>query len=689
MVAYYKTEVPFLRLILFFIVGITCSISLNLKPNFTFELSFYLLCAISSFCILFYQRFKLYLKRDFTGVLIYFTVAIAGLVITNNRKDIYKEQHFSKFEAAELIGVVDNSPKTKGDIARFTLKVKANVNHRKIKPTLGLLLVALRFDSTKNFNLKYGDQIILKAKYQETEPPYNFAEFNYRRYLQLQNIYHQTFINQKQIAIIDTNQGNPIIAFALKFREQQVAKINNYLKDKDARAVAATLILGYRESLDKDLLNTYSNTGTMHVLSVSGMHVGIVAVFLSYMLWFLNKSKKARFVKAIIIVMLVWFYALITGLAPSITRAAIMITFVIISRAKAKPVNIFNILGFSAFIILIYNPFALFNVGFQLSYMAVGGLIYLYPKVSSWCRPTNKSLKAIWAVMAVSIAAQIITAPFSLFYFHQFPVYFMLSNVFIVVPATLIMYIGFVFLMIAGFQPLAQPISTILEQVILFTNGGLKVIAQIPNANITQVWLDKYQVMLCYCLIIALAYSLKHVRFLRVSLLFATLFTLSISFKQLQNIKQKKVTFFSLRKNTAIALIQGKSAVLITDLPDNDFTYQFSIKPYLDSCQINNLKFVNPHQIPGEKTYSFAGKKLKIIDESGFNKIVTRQDWLLMSTNRIVNLKPIIATHQTKNLLIDGRNRDFVIENLKTQAAELKLPVKILKRAFAVEYKFD
>lgn len=688
MIAYYKTEVPFLRLVLCFIIGVAISINLNFAPDFIYEFTFYCSFSLCLLSAVFYQKLKLYLKRGFTGVLIYFTMFMAGIVITNQRKQIFQTTHFSKLRANELLVVVNENPKIKGDIARFNVNVKANVFDNTITASTGKLLIALRFDSTKNLSLNYGDLILIKAKYQTTEPSYNFAEFNYKRYLSFQNIYHQTFINQKQIALIDSNQGNPIIAFALKFRDKQVVKINEYLTDTGAKAVASTLILGYRETLDKELLTTYSNTGTMHVLSVSGMHVAIVAVMLNFLLGFMNRKKRLKIIKAIIIISLIWFYALVTGLAPSITRAAIMISFVLIAKAKARPVNVFNVLGFSAFVILLYNPFSLVNVGFQLSYIAVGGLIYLYPKVEAWYRPENKIIKAVWVVMAVSISAQLATAPLSLFYFHQFPVYFILSNVFIVLPATMIMYIGFAFLTAASIFPKLQLIALFLEKLIIFTNNGLQLIEGLPHANITQVWLNNYEVILSYFLLAVILFSTKHIKFLRLSCMLLALLVFSITFRKFQHIKQKNVAFFALRKNTAVAFIKGRSAVVLTDLANDEYTYLFSVKPYLDSCQINNLEFLNPHIIAGEKTYRFEEKSLKIIDETGFNKAPTKQDWLLLSTNKIVNIAPIVDANNFGTLLIDGRNRDFIIENIKSQANNLRLPVKTLKREFAVEYKF-
>ena len=172
-------------------------------------------------------------------------------------------------------------------------------------------MLALKFDTIQKLDLQYGDLCLIESKLKEIDPPYNPSEFNYKKYLSYQQIYHQSFINQKQLIKIDSNQGNPIKAFALNFRLQQVQKFNKYLKNEDAKAVAATLILGYRADLSQDILNAYGKTGTMHVLSVSGMHVAIVVVLLGYLLAF-NLEMDA---------IGIWF-----GLLAGLTVSAVLLT---------------------------------------------------------------------------------------------------------------------------------------------------------------------------------------------------------------------------------------------------------------------------------------------------------------------------------------------------------------------------
>ncbi len=688
MIAYYKTEVPFLRLLLFFISGISISIIFNLLPqNIWLVIWASLFITLISFAIRFKNQ-KVYLHSHFMGILIYLQMMISGIILCNQNKQIYWKSHFSNHPADELIITIDEEPRIKGDIARFNANVIGNISDGVFKPTKGKLLLAMRFDTTKTLNLNYGDELLIKAKYKATEQPYNPAEFNYKRYLSFKQIYHQTFINQKQTAKIDSNKCNPIKAFALKFRSQQVEKFKIFLPDKEAQAVASTLILGYRTDLSKDILDAYSKTGTMHVLSVSGMHVAIVVLLLDFLLSFMNKHTKWRIIKYILMIVLVWFYSLLAGLAPSIERSAIMITFILVAKAFNRKINIFNVIAIAALIILIENPFSVTDVGFQLSFIAVCGLIYLQPKISIIYQPQNKILQFCWSCISISIAAQLSTAPISLFYFHQFPVYFIISNLFITLPSILMMYVGISFLILSFVNPLAKLLGFILNEIIIFTNKGLIVIEQINYANITQIWMSLSEIILFYLILILTLKSIKEKRNLKFAMITFCLLTISKTYHHFQSLKQKQATFFSLRKNTAVAFINGRNAFLISDLNPNEYTYLFSVKPYLDSCQVNQIQFYNPHENKNEKLFTFDGRRLKIIhQEEEKNNSLDKVDWLMLSGDQIYDLTTILNQNKYDELFIDGKNRDFVIKNMEKQLIKHNLNTHVLKRNFAVELK--
>ena len=689
MIAYFKTEVPFLRLSIFFIAGLALSISFNLKSNFIWLVACGLLLAIISILSILYKRKKVYLNTYLSGFLLHVLLLILGIIFCNQHKEINFSNHFSKHPADQFIATILEEPKLKGDVARFTVAVKSNISNKKIFKTQGKLLLALRVDTTKISALHYGDLLLIKAKFTDTEPAYNPSEFNYKRHLSYQQIYHQSFINQKQVSKIGESYGNPIKAFALKFREQQVQKFKTYLPYKDAQSVASTLILGYRSDLSQDILNAYSKTGTMHVLSVSGMHVAIVVILLSFLLSFMDKTKKGRISKAIIMIALIWFYALISGLDPSVNRAAIMLTFILAAKARAQKVNIFNVIAISAFILLLINPFNITNVGFQLSFIAVAGLIYLQPKIYNLYDPQNKIVKIIWSCISVSIAAQLATTPISLYYFHQFPLYFIASNLFITLPAALIMYLGIAFLFCGWFVPLMKFLGLLLNDLITFTNDGLLLIEEFKFASISQIWMNSLEIFLFYLILTLFLISFKKPKYLKFALFFTGIFVLNMAYQHYEHAHQQQVMFFSLRKNTAIALIKGKNATLITDLDSNEFTYLFSVKPYLDSCKINYIQYVNPHLSKDEKIFNFENHRLKIINHQNKEFVKSKGDWLLLSGDYIYDITKVLEANQFQRILIDGKNRDFVIKGLQAQLITKKIKTDVLKRAYAIEIKLN
>jgi len=684
MIAYFKEEIPFFRYIWLFIAGVGISIYLD-KP-----VSYLLYYWITIFLLLISFLGISYLKRIFThnyvaGFITSLLFLLSGMLFCDSNKEIYHPKHFSKIASEQLIVVIDETPKIKGDIARFVVNVNRCINKNSLTIAKGNLLLAMRFDTLQSFGLKYGDQLIIKSKFKDTEPAYNPAEFNYKRFLAYKQIYHQSFINIKETKKIATEKGNPIIHEALIFREKQVDKFRKFLKFKDSQSVASTLILGYRAELDQHILDAYSKTGTLHILSVSGMHVAIVVLLLNFIFKPLQKYKYGKPVKLFLMIALIWFYSLIAGLAPSILRAALMLSLVLIARYFSKKVNTFNVISIAGFVLLLYDPFTLMNVGFQLSFLAVLGLIYLQPKIYKLFVFDNKIIDFFWSCAAVSIAAQLATTAISLYYFHQFPVYFIISNLYMTIPAVLIMYGGIFFLLFSFWEIAMQVLGYLLNYMIDYTNKGLIIIEQIPFANITQVWFNKTEILLFYAILIILISFRHKIIYLKIALCLAILFIGIHSYCTLNHIKQHKAVFFALRKNTAVAILKGRSAVLITDLDSMEYTYRFSVKPYLDSCRIVKVKFINPHHSLEEKIYFAGNKSLKIINHKNHTFNASKTDWLLLSGDKIYNTQQLLATHNAKKIFIDGKNRDFIIKGLVSQLQNTKANISVLKRQRAVE----
>jgi competence protein ComEC len=504
MIAKPKGEIPVVVLLLPFLAGIAICIS---YPSRYIE---WLLPALIFLSVIFiglnfaYNKFNIYKFRWLGGLLITVILFLLGCFITFKRNELNTTNHFSKKPSQYIIATKNSEPKIKNDLVRFTVAVNHTVSNNKPQPAGGTLMVTIKDEMAKK--LFYGEEILIPAKYTTIDPPYNPGEFNYKSYLAYKNIYYQAFLYPSQYSIIKAGQGNPVTAYALQTRQNLVKKLQANMKDTAAIAVASTLILGYKADLSNDILQAYSKTGTIHILSVSGGHVAIIYLLLSWMLGFLKRYKNGKVFMAVIIISLIWVYALLTGFSPAVCRAAIMLSFIIVGKTYSRYINTLNILAVSAFALLLYDPFLLADVGFQLSYLAVAGLVVLQPVIYNWLSVKNRVADKIWMACSVSLAAQIITFPLSAYYFHQFPVYFLLSNLLIIIPVSIILYAGILLLLLPQIDGLSKALSYITEHGIILMNKMLAFIEHALFASVNKIWLTTFEYLLLYVIILLIFY---------------------------------------------------------------------------------------------------------------------------------------------------------------------------------------
>ncbi|HTD98298.1 MAG TPA: ComEC/Rec2 family competence protein [Mucilaginibacter sp.] len=691
MIANHKGEIPFVILLLPFLAGIALGLHFSSALYVPFlEITLISLAIIFILLNIAYKQLKLYQFKWLGGVLVNSLLFLLGWVIVLNYSELNHKDHFSKKTSDFQLIRINNEPKLSGDLLRFTATVEENVLNGKRTLASGTLLITIKDSLAKN--LYYGDELLVPSSWQSVDPPFNPAEFNYKKYLANQNIHYQDFLYPGQYHLLKKNTGNSIIAYSLRLRQRLVEKFKTNMHNPEAIAVASTLILGYKADLSNDVLQAYSKTGTIHVLSVSGAHVAIIFVLLSFSLSFLDRFRYGRLVKAITIIILIWYYSLLTGFSPAVCRAAVMITMVIIGKTYNRHINTLNILALSAFFLLLYDPLFITDVGFQLSYLAVFGLIVLQPVVYNWLDLKNKWADKLWALCSVSIAAQVITFPLSVFYFHQFPVYFLVSNLFIVIPSVVIMYAGLAYLLLPSIPFISPLLAFILEKTILLMNKVLTIIEHTPYAGINKIWITIPEYLLLYGIIISLFYFLyeKRLWLLKLSLCFMLLLAVSISLKRWNNSRSESITFLSLRKHTGIVFKKGDQAVVLSDLSDTDKNYRYSVQPYLDSCQVGSLKIVDPNsdvQLPylakKGNFIQFENKKILL-----FNKQLQqinlpekiKSDYVYVSDNPKIDMSFINRNYGYDLLIIDNTNSNALINRLEEKAKETHINYRMLRR---------
>ena len=588
-----RSETMFVHLLFIYIAGILCA---YLFPSL-FAQHLYAGLAVVLFIGMLalnigYLRYKVYRYKLYWSPLLYLLIFFAAAWTYLIQVQTLQTRHFSRQQAKILKVVIDDEPQRKGNLFRFKAKVINTYGYPSTMTCIGKILVTVPIKNDSTTTFAYGDVLLVPANYQTISSPKNPGEFDYKSWLATHQVYHQLYLPPEKIYRLKQQAGNPLLSYAIKLRKQQVAFFEKTLHSPEAIAMASTLILGYRADLSKETLAAYSKTGTIHALSVSGMHVGIIYIVLHALLQFMDKSRWLKVSRTVLIISLIWFYALLTGLSPSVLRSAFMLSIFIIGKTMNRRSNSYNTMAFSAVALLIYQPLLLFDLGFQLSYLSVFGLIYLQPLLYQLVDFKWRWADKLWNYASLSIAAQLATFPLSVYYFHQFPVYFLFSNFFILLPVTLMMYLGLLMLLMK-----LELLAPLLEYTITFMNKGLSWIAELPFATISAIWLRPLELLLLSAVVIFSIQSFLKAQKYSLFIAASTLLWLqsSLSFRQLQRRQQQKTIVFKLYKHQAVAYIRGNHALLYTNLEPENPAYQYTIKPCLDLHQVSYLQIKNAH----------------------------------------------------------------------------------------------
>jgi competence protein ComEC len=531
----------------------------------------------------FYAQFKIYRYKAVLSVTFHLLLFVTGYALAIVKSEVLHADYFDKRTYSHLRIVVNEEPRLKGKVLMFKSKVIMGYDGLSSHKTTGNLLISIKLDSGSTLKIPYGTVLIIPNAVKATRANPNPATFDYKNWLATQHIHHQIFLNPGEIVFTKENEGVPLIKYALTLREREVQYFRKILKSDDVYSVASTLILGYRADLDEEVLSYYAKTGTIHALSVSGMHVGLIYVVLTWMFSFLDRNRLAKACKLLIILLLIWCYTILTGLSPSVLRAAIMISVFMIGKGINRSANGVNILAFSGFLILVYDPLILWDVGFQLSYLAVLGLILVQPTIKNWFYFKNTFYQKIWSAISISLAAQLFTFPLSIYYFHQFPMYFLFSNLFILIPVTGIMYLGIVILLFR-LTFLAEG----LEWLINMTNLGLKYIAELPFSSMSSIWISSLELLLLSIIIGVFLMGLQSFRksFIMYALILCFGLQMQSAMDKYDKATQRKFVIFNIRNNYAVAFITGKEVILYSQIKVQDKLFQKNLQPFFDKQHI-------------------------------------------------------------------------------------------------------
>lgn len=696
-------QAPFVRLIIPFLSGIILAVYLPFySPYFFYFVT--VLTLVTALLILIPKLNISYRKSWWFGLIVNITLFVLAYQLTIFKTEKYATNHFSKFtETTQFVYVKLTEPYLEKEkslkVIVEVLAVKQTdqyaqpplLGQKKNTTNLwtntsGKAMVYFKKDSNA-LKLKYGDKIVLTANFKEVPPPQNPGEFNYKRFLSFHNVYHQGYVKNGDWVFSGQNGGNIIIRASINLRNTLLDVLTKNHLNGDEFAVGSALLLGYVDKLDADIISAYSSTGAMHVLAVSGLHVAVVYFVFNWLLFFFDKIKYGNIIKAILLIFLLWFYAALTGLSPSVMRAATMLSFIIIAKANNRYTNIYNTLAASAFFLLIINPYLIMQVGFQLSYLAVIGIVYIQPKIYNSLEVNNWLLDKIWTLTSVSIAAQIATFPMGLHYFHQFPNYFLLSNLIVIPISTAIIYFGIALFAFAKISLVASYLAIGFGWCVWVLNQSVITIEKLPYALLGGISITVFETWLLYVLIILFFYyfTMRKFNFLMVALVFVMVILFSQLIEQYQQNHQKKFIVYNIPKTSAIDFISAKSNVFYTDsiFANNKGGILFRVKHnwwnlgvtnseiISDDFQTNNLTIKN-------NFIQFFDKRMAIVNEKEVTKNINRVslkklpvEYLIISKNPHLLITEIVKLYEAKIIVFDSSNSQYNINKWKLECSSL------------------
>lgn len=348
----------------------------------------------------------------------------------------------------------------------------------------------------------YGDVVIIRSKISEIENYKDPSAFDYKKYTQRKGIFFTGYVPKNRWQQVGHFKVNPIRDKAYRIQHYFSRIFADAGMSGDEYSIITAILLGNNESMEAELKASYASAGVSHILCVSGMHVGVIFMILNFLLQPLEYSKTLRLLKAALLMLFIWVYACITGLSPSVTRAATMFSFVTIGGMLQRNTNIFHSLFASLFILLIINPLLLFETGFQLSYTAVFGIVIFQQKFVELWEPKNKIVNYFWNLITVSVAAQLATFPLSVYTFGQFPNYFLLANLSVITLSFVVVVSGVCLLAVSFIPVVSNCLAWLLTHEIRLMNFLIQSIEKLPGAVTENIHISWVQMLLIYLCII-------------------------------------------------------------------------------------------------------------------------------------------------------------------------------------------
>ncbi|MCH4824501.1 ComEC family competence protein [Gramella lutea] len=599
------------------------------------------------------------------SLVLYIGFSSAYFSIPENQSGHYINQNLEPTDSLLVSGTITEELKPTPYSQRFILETEILFEKSQKRKIKGKILLNLPPDSLKASALKPGSRILAPWSPEIIKAPLNPFQFSYKEYLKHLQIERQMNLNSAQVLLI--GHETSIKEQAWSFRERLISNLKRYDFEQNELAVFQALILGQRRDLNNEIYKNYAAAGAIHILAISGLHIGILLLILNFLFKPLDSLKIARFIKPALIILLLWSFAFLTGLSSSVVRAVCMFSFLAIGLQLKRKTSSLNSLFLSLFFLLLINPYYIFQVGFQLSYLAVFSIVIFQPMIYGLFSTKTRFLDYFWKLTTVSLAAQIGVIPLSLFYFHQFPGMFLVSNLILIPFLGLVLATGILVIILAYFNLLPVILAHLYEFLLNSMNYSIEWIAQIDSLVFTEIKMSHLQTLALYLIILTFILLSRKpdfkglVKFLVAVILFQT-----SSLYGRWTIPENESVVFHASKNSVIVQKGTEHLIVYADK-------KIENKLISDYIRERNIEKIKTEKIP--KIMKMDNKLILVLDSAmNYDLNNFQPDLVILRNSPKINLDRLLLKFSPQQLVVDGSNYRNYISRWRITAKNKKIP---------------
>ena len=676
---------PFVRLLIPWMAGLLCQWHYPGFPVFNIFIVIGICIGLRAFRYLSIAR--QYFWSPLQGALLMLLVMQVGAWMAW-QQDVRHDAHWfghSLNSSTQLICTVDAPLQAKPYGYKTTAQVIGKVDHGKMQSANGAVVVFIRStDST--LCLQPGDRVICNNTLQPIRNSGNPGAFDYAQYMAAQNIFHQVWLSQTNVRKLHRGHLSWMNRVLNSCRQYCVRTFQRYIPAAREAGLGEALLIGYKDDLDKLLVQAYTQAGVVHIIAISGMHLLLLYEALLWLLQALPEKRFSKLFKAIFILSVLWGFALLTGGSASVLRATVMYTFITVERlAINRYTNRYNLLAASAFLLLCYQPMLLLDVGFQLSYLAVLSLMLFQRPIAGIWLVKGRVRGFLWNMTTTTLAAQVLTIPVSLYYFHQFPNLFLIANLLALTLSEIAMYVSIALLSVGWWPWLAQWVGKLLYGLLYAMNAIVNFISHLPYAITQDVYVNAVEVYCLYGALGAMAawLLLRYKYAFRVGVLCCCAAALVHAYVLFAANQQRTLLVYNIARHTAIDYVQGRSVAFTGDtalMHDTALQQQVVLPARLPYYVSQTTSFSNP--LPVQDTASplrilqFAGRRMVIVQgklPAALPAKKFKTDYILLSHNPEVGISQLLQMFDTGLIIFDASSPPYKIKQWKNDCEALTL----------------